>query len=549
MSVKQLLRSLDRMAKSTRTYGATNAVAVKFFTQFFQELKKHLSDYQILTFLVQRSELFYKEKCVYATEEALGENLAFRLYSDGIRELTFHEGVTEDDLRAFLDSLWGAADGSDVDDDFVTRLWGKDLSTITAVTAEEIVAASVEAELFDRSSEFFGKPPESLKDVVSREKSKGSTGRAAAVGSIGYEVPDADMQKLAEEIRAESNMDHTFLVLEMVKAILASEKSPDFLSKAIAVLAAAVDTLLHAGSWTNLIEVTALLREMEALSGTFTECHKNQIRVVLADHVKPDRLKVMEAALNRSHEVSTDGLSDYLAQFPAETVPELCALLGGLQSPEHRTLVSQVLALLGKENPDAVLRSLTDKRPHLVKAILAILVQWDDPRYADAVERLVRYPDVSVRREVLRAVAKLRPTGNGTRFVALVSDEDEMIRLNAFKLLSSGQYTTALDVWEPLLQPDQFAERTPGDRRAIFHSIRACVGDEAVPYWRGLLADWGWSGRQKKEELALLAVDALGRLGTNAAREALDYGLKKGNSTIRQACTAALNAPQPGRPA
>ncbi len=552
VSVKQLLRLLDRMAKSARTYGATNAVAAKFFTQFYQELSTHLESYPTMGFLVQRSELFFKDQCVYATEEALGENLAFKLYSDGIRELAFHEGVTEEDLRAFLDSLWGASDGSDADDDIVTRIWAKNLTTITVVTAEEIVKSSVESDLFRLSENgFLGPAPESLRDVVAREKARGGggPGRGSAAGLVGYDVSDEEMHKLAQEIEAESATDPTMHVLEMIKVILASESSPALLTKAIEIFGGAIDALMRAGNWVTLIEITALLREMEALSGTLGPAHKEQIRAILAASVQPDRLKLLETPLNRSADVCIDGLADYLGQLSGDAIPSLCALLGNLQFPEHRTAVTNVLAALGKDHPDPLLRALTDKRPHVVKAIIAILVKLNDPRFAEAIEKLVRYPDASVRREVLRAIAQLRPTGNGGKLVTFVNDEEELIRLNALKLLSSGHYTAPFDVWEPLLQQEQFADRPPAEKRAIFHAIRASAGDAAVPYWQTLLADWGWTGRQKKEELALVAVDALARLGTPAARAALEYGQKKGNSTIRQACTTALTSPPRQRPA
>ncbi|GKS58544.1 hypothetical protein YTPLAS18_20710 [Nitrospira sp.] len=548
LSVKQLLRSLDRMAKSTRTYGATNAVAVKFFTQFYQELGKHLETYQTLGFLVQRSELFYKDQCVYATEEALGENLAFKLYSDGIRELTFLDGTTEEDVRAFLDSLWGVTDGSDADDDIVTRIWAKNLTTIIVVTAEEIVKSSVESELFKLHEQgYFGQARTSLSDVMAREKTQGGSGspRQATIGLVGYEVSDEDMQSLAAEIEAESATDHTLQVLEMVKAILASETSPVLLTKAIGIFDGAVDVLLRAGNWTTLIEVSALLREIEALSPALTAAHKEQIKGLLADSVKPDRLRFLEGPLNRSGDAPVDGLADYLGQFSFEAIPALCGLLGNLQHSEHRTIVTMAMAALAREHPEPLLRALTDKRPHVVKAVLAILVKLNEPRFADAIEKLIRYPDASVRREILRALAQLRPNGSGAKLVTFVADEDELIRLNALKLLTSGQYTCGFDVWEPLLQADPFAARPPAERRAIFQAIRASVGDGAVPFWRGLLADWGWTGRQKKEDVALLAIDALGRLATPAAQEALQYGQRKGNAIVRQACTTALTAPPP----
>ena len=71
--------------------------------------------------------------------------------------------------------------------------------------------------------------------------------------------------------------------------------------------------------------------------------------------------------------------------------------------------------------------------------------------------------------------------------------------------------------------------------------MRVTAGDDAVPYWGSLLTDWGWTNRKKREDLALLAVDALGKLGTAAAKAALDTGSKKGTAAVKQACATALS--------
>ena len=127
VSVKSLLKLLDKAAKSSRTYGTSNPVAKRFFDQFYEELSKHLEAYTRLAFLVQRTELHFKEQVVYQQDrEATGDSIAFKMYADGIRELTFCEGLSREDLAFFLDALWGNTDPGDPaqadDDDIVGSL-------------------------------------------------------------------------------------------------------------------------------------------------------------------------------------------------------------------------------------------------------------------------------------------------------------------------------------------------------------------------------------------------------------------------------------------
>ncbi|HMF84822.1 MAG TPA: hypothetical protein VK598_00545, partial [Nitrospiraceae bacterium] len=55
-----------------------------------------------------------------------------------------------------------------------------------------------------------------------------------------------------------------------------------------------------------------------------------------------------------------------------------------------------------------------------------------------------------------------------------------------------------------------------------------------------LITERSWTNRKKKEEIAALAAETLGKLPTPAALASLERGQKKGAAAVRQACTAAL---------
>src|SRR5262249_9482563 len=275
VSVKRVLTLLDKTAKSSRTYGSANPVAQKFFQQLFEGLTAHLATYSKLAFLVQRSELYFNGEVVYRSEQdSSNESVAFKLYSDGIRELTFLEGLAAEDLSFLLDSLWDSIDPEESDDDIVTRLWSKNLSTITLVTAEEIAKASTSEVAYLSpavgTEDVFSLPmagsmdaPESnLREILDREQARARKGADAGVdggggseageggttvggeaaretgggisrqasrfqsGHVGYEVSGQELADLAKEVEAEGLRDNTTYLLDMLTAILASEQSP-----------------------------------------------------------------------------------------------------------------------------------------------------------------------------------------------------------------------------------------------------------------------------------------------------------------------------------
>jgi HEAT repeat protein len=555
-SVKRVLKLLDKTAKSNRTYGSTNPVAQKFSQQLFEELTVHLTTYSKLTVLIQRSELLFKESVVYQADKDSGsESVAFRLYADGIRELALHQGLAQEDLGYFLDSLWAGLDPGLDDDDIVTRLWSRNLSTISIVTAEELSKSSADGDGAVHADRGMSSSDSTLRDLLDRERNHskraadGTEGGGSQAGQkkrfrsglVGYEVTEEELASLATEIEAENTRDRLLFMMDMLTAILASEKSPALLTKLFGVWGSILEFLFHEGNWTVLEHVLSLLHETDAVRPDLSEEHRQQVASLVNGLGRADRVKAIETYLNRAPDANTEGLSTILLSMKPDAVPALCTLLANLESPEHQAIVSETLLELAKDQPQPLLKGLMDRRPAYVRNLLAILMKWNDPKFAEPVEKLVRYPDAQVRKEVVRAIGLFRPNGNGLKLVSFMSDGEESIRIAALKLLISGQYTAAFSSWSPILSGDDFMERPMSERRGVFQAIRATCGDEAVPYWEGLLTEWSWTHRKKKEELALLAAEALGRLATPAATAALELGAKKGGAAVRQACAHALS--------
>lgn len=556
-SVKRILKLLDKTAKSNRTYGATNPVAQKFSQQLFEELTVHLDTYSKLTILIQRSQLVFNDTVVHqADKDSSSEGVGFKLYADGIREFSIHQGLNREDLTFFLESLWGGMDPTQDDDDIVTRLWSRNLSSISIVTAEEIAKVSVGADEPAAAEGGMSSSETTLRELLDSERNqRGRKAQGAGVGTgpqnkpiqsslIGYEVTDEELATLAKEIEAESKQNDLLYIMEILTAILAYETSPVLLTKLFTIWGSIVDSLFRDGKWTVLEHVLGLLHETDAVRPDLSQEHKQQVASLFSGLGRAEHIKGIETFLNSSPTAQTEGLSTILLMMGTDAVPLLCSLLAKLNSPAHQAIVSDALLVLAKDRPEPLLKGLMDRRPAYVRNLLAILMKWNDPKFAEPVEKLTRYPDLQVRKDVVRALGFFRPTGNGLKLVSFMEDGEEAIRLAALKLLVSGHYTAPFSSWSAVLSMEDFSERPVSERRAVFQAIRVTCGDEAVPYWERLLTEWSWTNRKKKEELAVLAAESLGKLATPAALSALELGSKKGGTAVRQACVHALSQVQ-----
>ena len=546
-SARQVFRELDKAGRATRTYGLHNAVTRRFFDQLEAGISSHLETWPTLGVVVERAELRLGGEIVYLSEDTLGESLAFRLYGDGVRELRFEQGFSAEDLRAFLDALWVLDDG-DADDDVVTRLWSKNLSTVSLVTAEDLLKAPYTEEMAPQEAGFFAPPPGSFKGIVEREQAAASTEQRAGprdrlgTGLVGFEVTAEEQAGLSRALAEENATDSQGYLLRMLRAILASESSPDLLNRALAVVPGVLDALLVAGDFTAALGVLTMLDGAADENPAF-EITQRMLASRVAESINlAERISLIEAGLNAHPERAPAGLADLLARLRPSAVGAVCAVLAKTSAREHRAALRAGISLLAADDPEPVLKGLADPRPQYLRDMIAIIIGWNEPRGADALAMLSSHPDAEVRRDAVTGIATLRPSGDGAALVAFASDPLPALRAEVLHLLSSGRYTAPWRTFRPHLDLDALAELGRDEKRALFQALRATAGDEAVPWWQALLLDRGRKERPNREETALFAVKALALLNTPRAREALAAGAQEGSPATRKACATALAA-------
>ena len=558
-SARVVFRELDRAGRAMRTYGPQNSVALRFFGLLEKALASHLESWPILGVVVERAELRLLDEVIYRSEDTVGESLAFRLYSDGVRELRFAEGVTAGDLRGLLDALWGPGDDSpDADDDVVTRLWAKDLATISFVTAEDVMRAPWdEQELEVQEHGFFAPPPPSFGPLLEREQSAAAPagparsgppspadalGPPRAAGRLGFEIGEAERRRLEEELALERAVDAPVRVLEMVSAILHSETSPVLLMRALSIAPGILDVTLQSGRWELALFALAALEQAAEKNIAFDQTHRLVTRRILDSLSLPQRLGLVEQGLAAAPGADAGKLAELLTHVTVAGVGALCSVLAAAQAAEHRAVLRAALVRLAAQHSEPVLMGFADPRPQYVHDLIAVVVAWARPQGAEELAMLANHPDAGVRRAAVSAIARLLPRGDGGPLVSFASDADPEARSEALQKLATGRYQADYERWTPHLQALRPEERERADNRLLFQALRVTAGEASAAFFGSLLEKGGWTNRQKREETALLAVKALGALHSPAARAALESGLRGGSGAVRKACEAALAA-------
>ena len=172
--VRDIASLFSKAAKNYQVYLPNNRMFLASLTEFAGALQKFLYDHETLSLVVNEFELHYGGKPVYENPDK-HQSLAFRMYRDGVRLLSFHKGVSTKELLDLLEALSKCMEIDNLEEDFVTLLWEKDLKRITYYEIEDYeeefeprrpegeAVTGVQDDVFGPDAEAM--PPEQLQDI------------------------------------------------------------------------------------------------------------------------------------------------------------------------------------------------------------------------------------------------------------------------------------------------------------------------------------------------------------------------------------------------
>lgn len=134
---------MDRTIKGMRLYEGQGEMAERLFAKLEQAATDATAEGPMTVGLTSFGPV-YNGKPVLSSGERLP--YLFRLYLDGVRELTLLQGVDRDDLMGLVHVLGTDPKGSE--DDLVTLLWAKNFRTVRHY-AVDALATGAQAELAD----------------------------------------------------------------------------------------------------------------------------------------------------------------------------------------------------------------------------------------------------------------------------------------------------------------------------------------------------------------------------------------------------------------
>jgi len=546
-SAKEVVQHLTKTAKTLRIYLSNNPIHQKFIKGLYEKFSSHVEDYGPLRLRIKQFELLCSGQAVYENLNRL-ESLAFRLFIDGLREVSFHPGIEEKELIDFLQIIGKEAESdatSDPDDDIVTLIWERNFAHIQYILVDDL-KGDIEAQEVSREMHREAPSPQKLQAVYKQEAAVSPAGLTPK----GVEIPSLHIFKLTEEeinsvkreLRWEEEIDIVNELEGMLFDIVRIEKNLNLFSEVLGIIDDILGQLMFRGDFAHARKILEFYWEMLEPSKELPPAHLEALQKALVKAGNLERIVKLEPVLNG---LSSEALEDFLpfmVLFQKEVIPAAIELLALVQTMKVRRVLCDTLEELARDNIDSLIKKVDDERWYLVRNLIYIIGKIGGDRAIETLARFIRHPELKVRKEVLHVLDAMDHPRSPQLLIGFISDSDLSNRVYSMKSLAKKQVEEGLRPLLELIDSKAFEDKALYEKKEIFSAAAKLGGDSVIPSLQEYLnIRWSLFRNIQAEERGLCAALALQRIASKKAIEVLREFQSSKNKVIREACLKALS--------
>jgi hypothetical protein len=534
------MQVLSKGIRATQLYLPNNPVyqrAVDNIRAAFRQIWQATDD---LVFDVGETELRWEDNVVY-NQDQRNESIAWTLYKDGVRSVTFKPGVEETEIVRFLGVLQQARNlQADAPDDLLTLLWAQDFQLIAYTFRELATENAVPIEAGDTIS---SAPPTQLRRQVEEEAPPKREGLVSIedFDTTLYFLEDNEVAYLRKDVEREYAQDLRRNVLSMLFDLLELQTYGTVRAELISIVENFIPYLLGAGDFRS---VALILRETRAVLQRARELipeHRQTLEGLPARLSQSDALSQLLQALDEAtvHPTEED-LSQLFQELRPEALSTLMLWIGKLHDQYVRDLVQAAAAQLAQANAAEVLKALASQDGAVQLEMVRLAGRLKLPGAPEGMEPLLASEDRALKLAVIEALTAIGSPSAMRLLEKAIDDADRDVRIAAVRFLAARGYRNAAARVESMVTGSKLRNADLTEKMVFFEAFGALVGTKGLPTLEKMLAGKGFLGKKEDPETRACAAMALGKVRTPEARAVLERAAQDKEPLVRNAVTRAL---------
>jgi HEAT repeat protein len=465
-----------------------------------------LKKYGGITFQVEQFSILHSGRTVYKESEK-DTSIAFKLFRDGIRNFSFTDGLTFDELLSFLDIISRVSKEQDV----ALSLWESHFAHVDFYVVEEeeeiLDYRMPEVDILDVDYEA------KLDEIVSKEKI--DVGKA-----ITTDLESPEVEYLMKEISSNEKMAIMPLAVAILINYLQVEKSKEVIDSLIELLKRCVDNL-------DFYDARRIVHKLQ------TDFDINAI----ADFEDEATIMGFNKLINTAPEEIFNEFITFVGFFSRESIPYFIKSMTHVKRADRLTSLRSRIAYIAQGDPAHITVFLESKDPKILINAIAVLGLMKAEGVASLLQPLMYHPDENVRSEIISA---LENVGSASKITKFLDDPSSYVRIKVLQALTRMRH---LRIYPEILQRIKskvFFDLEFIEQKEYFNCLVANADKDIIRILKKIMFKWLLFGGKRYKIKRQLAAMALADIGGEEAYDILFKGLKKRNKDIRSACAKVL---------
>ena len=485
-------------------------------------------------------DLRWEDSIVYSQANK-SESIAWTLFKDGVRSVTFKPGVEEQEIVRFLSVLQQAKNlPADAPEDLLTLLWTEDFQFLSYTFRE---LASEDAAPIEQGETISATPSNEVRQAVQQEAPPKREGVVSIedFDTTLYFLDDKEIDYLRKEVDREYSQDLRRNVLAMLFDLLELQTYGTVRAELISIVENFIPYLLGAGDFRS---VALVLRETRVVIERARELipeHRQVLTGLPARLSQPEALSQLLQSLDEATvHPSEEDLSDLFQEFRAEALGTLMAWLPKLANERVRELVQKSAERLAQAHAPEVLKALSSGEPAAQIEMVKLAGRLKLPGAPEGMVGVLNTGDRGVKLAVVEALISIASPSAMRLLEQAVEDPERDVRIAAVRFLGQRGHRNVFARLEGAVSGGKLKQGDLTEKMAFFEAYGSLGGAKVVPVLEKLLLAKGLLGKKEDAETRACAAMALGRVRSPEARALLEKAKEDKEPLVRNAVSRAL---------
>src|SRR5881394_2612560 len=550
------MQVVSKGMRATQLYLPNNPVyqrAVDNIRTAFRQIWQATDD---LIFDIGETEMRWEDNVIYSQDQR-NESIAWTLYKDGVRSLTFKPGVEDAEIVRFLAVLQQAKNlQADAPDDLLTVLWAEDFQFVSYTFRELASENAVPIERTEKGLSAVGggggtpggeggsADPTTVRRQVEEEAPPKREGLVSIddFDTTLYFLEDKEIAYLHKEVEREYAQDLRGNVLAMLFDLLELQTYGTVRAELISIIENFIPYLLGAGDFRS---VAFILRECKVILQRARELiseHRQILETLPTRLSQTDALSQLLQSLDEATSHPTEEeLGELFSELRSDALGTLMGWLPKLTNERVKSLVQNSAERLAQTHAGEVLKALASSDAVVQIEMVRLAGRLKLAGAPDGMGPLLERGERELKLAVVDALTTIGSPGATRLLEKAIDDQERDVRIAAVKFLGQRGHRNAFPRIEAAVMGAKLKDADLTEKMAFFEAYGALAGATGVPALEKLLVGrGGLLSRKEDPETRACAAMALGKIRTPVARAVLQKASQDKEPLVRNAVNRAL---------